>query len=108
MDIAHCVNALAALTLGKDMTFRDYAQGAYRMRGVGKGQRIELLITPEIRTLAYTQLKAANLADKSAILRQQHEDGTVSTMPIASWSSVTDGSARRSSSVDGRRTMPRR
>jgi len=28
------------LTLSKDMTFRDYAQGAFRMRGIGAGQRI--------------------------------------------------------------------
>jgi hypothetical protein len=35
MDIKHRVNARAALTLGKDMVFRDYVQGAYRMRGIG-------------------------------------------------------------------------
>ena len=27
MDIKHVLNACAVLTLGKDMTFRDYAQG---------------------------------------------------------------------------------
>ena len=27
MDIKHVVNATAAITLGKDMTFRDYVQG---------------------------------------------------------------------------------
>ena len=48
MDIKHCINAKAALTLGKSMTFRDYAQGAYRMRGIGNGQTIEVLIIPEI------------------------------------------------------------
>ena len=30
------------------MVFRDYAQGAYRMRGIGKGQRLRLIITPEV------------------------------------------------------------
>ena len=35
MDIKHRVNARAAVTLGKDMVFRDYVQGAYRMRGIG-------------------------------------------------------------------------
>ncbi len=45
MDIQHNVNALAALTLGKDMTFRDYAQGAYRMRGIAKGQVRARLLT---------------------------------------------------------------
>ncbi len=33
MDIKQAVDACAALTLGKDMVFRDYAQGAFRMRG---------------------------------------------------------------------------
>jgi hypothetical protein len=48
MDIHQCIDARAALTLGKDMTFRDYAQGAFRMRGIGKGQTIELFIIPEV------------------------------------------------------------
>jgi len=51
MDIEQLMNARAALTLGKDMTWRDYAQGGYRMRGIGKGQRLELLITPEVMTI---------------------------------------------------------
>ena len=46
MDIKQAVDACAALTLGKDMVFRDYAQGAFRMRGIGRGQTICLLITP--------------------------------------------------------------
>lgn len=33
---------VAAVTLGKDMTFRDYAQGAFRMRGIGKGQKVQV------------------------------------------------------------------
>lgn len=48
MDIKQTVDAVAALTLGKDMVFRDYAQGAFRMRGIGKGQTIKLLVVPEI------------------------------------------------------------
>jgi hypothetical protein len=44
-------NAVAALTLGKDMTFRDFAQGAFRMRGFGIGQTISLFLTPEVRKL---------------------------------------------------------
>ena len=39
---------VAVVTLGKDMTWRDYVQGAYRMRGIGKGQRICLMVIPEI------------------------------------------------------------
>ena len=47
MDIPQGLDAGAALTLGNDTTFRDYAQGAYRMRGIGKGQTLKLLLTPE-------------------------------------------------------------
>ena len=61
MDIQHALNAKAVLTLGKDMTFRDYAQGAYRMRGIGMGQTIELFVIPEVR-----QLVADILAKKGA------------------------------------------
>eukprot|EP00808_Paulinella_micropora_P020702 g53334.t1 len=48
MDIQHCLDATAALTLGKDMSWRDYAQGAYRMRGIGHGQSVEILLVPEV------------------------------------------------------------
>ena len=56
MDIKQAVDACAALTLGKDMVFRDYAQGAFRMRGIGKGQTIKLLVVPEIADRIYTQV----------------------------------------------------
>ena len=56
MDIHQCIDARAALMLGKDMTFRDYAQGAFRMRGIGKGQMIELFIIPEVMRLIQDQL----------------------------------------------------
>ena len=46
------LSARAAMTLGKDMTFRDFAQGAFRMRAVGSGQTITLLITPQARAAA--------------------------------------------------------
>lgn len=35
-------------SLGKDMTFRDYAQGSFRMRQIGKGQNITVFVTPEV------------------------------------------------------------
>ena len=57
MDIHQCIDARAALTLGKDMTFRDYAQGAFRMRGIGKGQTIELFIIPEVMKLIDDQYR---------------------------------------------------
>lgn len=33
------------------VTFRDYAQGAYRMRGISLGQRINVLLVPEVEEL---------------------------------------------------------
>ena len=56
MDISHMSNSRAVLTLGKDMTFRDYVQGAFRMRGIGKGQTIHLYIVPEVQTLIQTNI----------------------------------------------------
>lgn len=56
MDIKHVVNATAVITLGKDMVFRDYVQGAYRMRGIGVGQKIHVYIIPEVKELMNREL----------------------------------------------------
>ena len=61
MDIKHHDAAVAALTLGKDMTFRDLAQGAFRMRRIAKGQRVRVLIIPEVEDLITRELAAAKL-----------------------------------------------
>lgn len=58
MDIKQGLSAVAAVTLGKDMTFRDYAQGAFRMRGIGKGQKVQVLIIPEVQRLVSSQMAA--------------------------------------------------
>ena len=49
-DIKQAPNAVACLTVGKHMAFRDYAQGAYRMRGIASGQRVDVLVVPEVGT----------------------------------------------------------
>jgi hypothetical protein len=59
MDIKHVVNATAVITLGKDMVFRDYVQGAYRMRGIGVGQRVHVYIIPEVKELMQRELREA-------------------------------------------------
>lgn len=48
-DIKQCSQASCALTLGKGMTLRDLAQGAWRMRGLTLGQTITLVIVPEVQ-----------------------------------------------------------
>ena len=63
MDIKHVVNATAVITLGKDMTFRDYVQGAYRMRGIGIGQKIHVYIIPEVADLILREIRAAAAHD---------------------------------------------
>ena len=70
MDIKQVLDARAVLTLGKDMTFRDYAQGAFRMRGIGAGQTIQLFIIPEVRKLIEEQVAASkdDAATKTAQL----------------------------------------
>ena len=49
MDVKHMASACGVLTLGKSLTFRDYAQAAFRLRGLGYGQRIHLFIIPEVK-----------------------------------------------------------
>ncbi|KAI9918712.1 hypothetical protein PsorP6_012156 [Peronosclerospora sorghi] len=61
MDIKQCVNARAVLTLGKDMTFRDYAQGAYRMRGIATGQSLYVYLIPEVENRIRHEMKLAQV-----------------------------------------------
>jgi hypothetical protein len=65
MDIKHVVNATAVITLGKDMVFRDYVQGAYRMRGLGLGQKIHILIIPEVLEVMNRELKDCSMGSAS-------------------------------------------
>jgi len=51
MDIKQSAAAQAAITLGKDMCLRDYAQGAWRMRGLGRGQTLQVVMIPEVARL---------------------------------------------------------
>jgi hypothetical protein len=56
-------NARAVQTLGKDMVWRDYVQGAWRMRRLGRGHTIHLLIIPEVYESIQRDLRQAQLAD---------------------------------------------
>ena len=57
MDIKQSLLARAVITLGKDMTLRDFAQGAYRMRGIGKGQTLVLLVPGEVESLIFKAVR---------------------------------------------------
>ncbi|CAK9079768.1 Hypothetical protein SCF082_LOCUS38067 [Durusdinium trenchii] len=43
MDIPQAVSGRAAITVSKDMTFRDFSQAAWRMRRLGRGQTLLVL-----------------------------------------------------------------
>ena len=71
MDIRHRQQAHAAITVGKDTTWRDYAQGAFRMRGILTGQTVEVLLTPEVAQLVQRDLaKIARAAAIEGVLAQ--------------------------------------
>jgi Protein of unknown function (DUF3638)/Protein of unknown function (DUF3645) len=65
IDIKSTPTAVAAVTIGKDMTFRDYSQGAFRMRGIGNGQRIHAIIVPEVRSLIASRLAVSSASSSS-------------------------------------------
>jgi len=64
MDISQAPDACAVVTIGKDMTFRDYAQGTFRMRGIGAGQTIHLYLIPEVEQLIHNELGGKRSRDK--------------------------------------------
>jgi len=100
MDIKHVVNAVAVVTLGKDMVFRDYVQGAYRMRGIGQGQKVHVFVIPEVRELMARERNAAN-KNKSddgdegeEVEEEEEEEGVSVALSVAAGASVagmTDG-----------------
>jgi hypothetical protein len=51
IDIKQSPDAHAAVTIGKDLTIRDFAQGCYRMRQLGKGQVVHCIWVPEVENL---------------------------------------------------------
>jgi hypothetical protein len=86
MDIKQTIDATAALTLGKGMTLRDYAQGAWRMRGLGKGQTIHLLIVPEIgmqitKVMAEQQLPPGRLPAMNSSGQTREQAAEADTIP---------------------------
>jgi hypothetical protein len=48
MDITQPIHAKAMVLVGKDMSYRDYAQACWRMRGLGRGQSIQVVLVEEI------------------------------------------------------------
>ena len=55
-DISLAVDAVAVVTLAKDVTLRDYCQGCYRMRGLGAGQRVHVVAGDEVAQLVRNEM----------------------------------------------------
>ena len=66
IDISQAPNAVAAVTVGKDMVLRDYSQGAYRMRGLKSGQRIVTMLPPEVGRLVSAAVTTAKTMTATA------------------------------------------
>ncbi|KAL7066785.1 EF hand family protein [Cryptosporidium serpentis] len=67
-DIKHTPLAEAILTIGKDMIFRDFAQGAYRMRQLGQGQTINIVIQVQVADLIEKNSKICGILDRNQCL----------------------------------------
>lgn len=76
-DVKQAASASAVMTLGKDLTFRDYAQGAYRMRGIGNGQKLCLYLIPEVlaRMKAMLSPSSPESRKKSGVQARGEEKG---------------------------------
>jgi hypothetical protein len=83
VDVRQALDARAAVTVGKDVTLRDYAQGAWRMRQIGQGQSMVTIVPPEVSALIFAASKAAAT---TALSRVQSESSTA----IASVASEDD------------------
>ena len=94
MDIKQTALAVAAITLGKDMVLRDYAQGAWRMRGLGNGQRLEVILVPEIHRLVRGVLTAEAASSRSS--------DTCSPRDVLSWLTVRSCQSERVEEVRAR------
>lgn len=109
MDIHQTIDARAVLTLGKDMTFRDYAQGAFRMRGIGKGQTIHLFVVPEVLRLIDDQMKRGKAGTNTGanlfkpVVPQQPQGGAYGSDILSL--SVANTGISVSSATEGRQLL---
>ncbi|ORM40231.1 uncharacterized protein BXIN_1598 [Babesia sp. Xinjiang] len=60
-DIRQCATAMAMITVGPNMTYRDYSQGAWRMRQVGRGQTLHLVVPRELDAVIHMDQGKAQL-----------------------------------------------
>jgi len=60
-DIKQSLQARAAVTIGKDTTLRDYAQGCWRMRQLEEGQTLEVFVVEQVMALVHESTPPATI-----------------------------------------------
>ena len=74
------------------MVFRDYVQGAYRMRGIGKGQTLNCFIIPEVATLMQKSLNQPKMLSSVKTLKE-------TLISVVSWLIINSMNSREDSMV---------
>ena len=49
------------------MTFRDYTQAAFRLRQLGKGQRLRVLVVPEVQELVVHHCAVVDIVSRLCV-----------------------------------------
>jgi hypothetical protein len=73
-DIHQSAQAMALESIGKDLPLRGFAQGAWRMRGLGAEQHIEFVIPPSARKKILEICGGAEVRDVSHIIKMVAEE----------------------------------
>ena len=73
-DIEQPPCALAVVTIGKDVTSRDLAQGMWRMRGLGQGQRVALVYLPALEEILRQALPSHASREKA---EKEEKEGAI-------------------------------
>ena len=86
-DIPQGLQACAAITAGKDNVLRDYTQGAWRMRGIGAGQTVRLLVSAQLERLVAAELPGGGGAagKPAAAPRSPRADAAALAVDVLAW-----------------------
>ncbi len=70
-------HTVVAVTIGSDTILRDYVQACWQLRQFGEGQKVEVLLVPEIRRLVtnYTARRDSDMFDTVTQQVQVDEKG---------------------------------
>jgi len=77
VDLKLPLDAIAAVTVGKSMTLRDYSQACWRCRGLETGQTLVVLLIPEVVELVRRSANAEAVGTTSASGHSSLDDSGV-------------------------------